>query len=207
MNIENINDLEFLFRKKGIDIRNTISSASQIILYGSRASGVSDADSDYDLLFIGQGESIKENGIDLSWIEKSKLDTKEWLESELAVHIAKYGRWLKGKDNWRTKARITESTVEKKKTKIKNYVESLRNRFEKLSFPFQNKYVIKVRRDVQRLFLLLKNEPIPPKQVLDNEWKENKHLRKRVLEYISKELLDSNDSKKLFDYFREMEAT
>ncbi|MDZ7693646.1 MAG: hypothetical protein U5K69_21430 [Balneolaceae bacterium] len=207
MQIENIRDLENLFKKKGIDIKDATFRASEIILYGSRAIGVNDTESDYDFLFVGEGEPIKKNGIDLSWIKKSELNTKQWLESELAIHIAKYGRWLKGKDKWKTKVRITESTLQKKRAKINNYVESLRNKFEKLSPAFQKKYITKVRRDVQRLFLLKKNQPVPPKQVLDKEWKGNKYIRKRVLEFISKEILDSNDSKKLFDYFRNIEAT
>src|SRR6516162_4429065 len=81
--------------------------ASQIILFGSRAAGVAGHDSDWDLLLVGEGHAVRSRELDIVWIRPAMIRSESWLGSELASHVAVYGRWLLGPDDWRYEVRIS----------------------------------------------------------------------------------------------------
>jgi hypothetical protein len=146
------------------------ASATEIILFGSTGCGLSTVDSDIDLLCVGAGERIRSERLDLKWIAPATLRSRRWLDSELATHIASFGIWLHGLDNWSSSTRITTTTLDFKRRLIFGRLRGLRYRWNLLARPYQRKHVTKIRRDLQRLALLATGEAVPPTPVLDFFW-------------------------------------
>jgi Nucleotidyltransferase domain len=156
--------------RQGISWDDVCSSASQIILYGSTACGLSTSQSDIDLLCIGSGERMRSKQLDIKWISRGTLHTRQWLHSELASHIGTFGKWLQGTDDWSSYAQITTRTVDFKRRLISGRLTGLRKRWDLLGPSYRRKHVAKLRRDLQRLYLLTMNIAVPPTPVLDYLW-------------------------------------
>lgn len=154
-----------------------LDRCEQVILFGSRAANVHGPDADYDLLCVMRPnraldllQSRITVGIDLLWISPERLQQAEWLGSELAQHIARYGRWLHGENTWGHAVFPSEQAVLKKSEQIKERIEALVPRWERLLPSYRRKYSRLVRRDLQRLHLLTIGEAVPPTPLLDREW-------------------------------------
>src|SRR5687767_14264120 len=80
----------------GLDPTPLFRQASEIIVFGSRAVGVHSRDSDLDVLVVGGVGKLKGKGLDMIRVAPDHVKTPEWLESELAAHVASYGVWLSG---------------------------------------------------------------------------------------------------------------
>jgi predicted nucleotidyltransferase len=157
-------------RNRGMAWSKLCSSATQVILFGSTGCGLSTADSDIDLLCVGAGERVRSRHLDIKWITLEKLQSQQWLHSELASHIASFGKWLHGTDDWSDRVQITSQTLNFKRRLISGRITGLRTRWDLLAPPYRRKHVAKVRRDLQRLALLASGEAVPPTPVLDFFW-------------------------------------
>jgi predicted nucleotidyltransferase len=151
----------------------------QIVLFGSRAANVHAPDSDYDLLCIVRDQEVVSRedhratpGIDLVWISQSRLHTPEWLGSELAQHIARYGRWLHGENDWSHLVFSSRQAVNKKAAQIRARIEALMPRWDRFLPSYRRKYSRLVRRDLQRLQMLARGDAVPPSPVLDQQWQQ-----------------------------------
>lgn len=51
--------------------------ALEIVVFGSRACGVAKADSDWDVLCVGTGESVRAGLVDLIWLEAEQMERME----------------------------------------------------------------------------------------------------------------------------------
>src|SRR5438552_6331351 len=76
------------------------SQATQIIVFGSFALSTATESSDLDILCIGEGERIRSPELHLIWVSSRRITSAEWRSSELATHVATYGKWIKGENNW-----------------------------------------------------------------------------------------------------------
>jgi len=150
----------------------------EIVVFGSRAAGMSRRASDLDILAVGNHASrVKRFGIDLISIPATDLASPTWLGSELAGHISRYGLWLKGSGAWREDVFVGHEAAAQKERRLVSLVRSVKHSWAKLHPAFQLKYRVTVRRELQRLALLRAAIPIPPTRVLDLEWRHRKSGR------------------------------
>ena len=102
-------------RIRAIGVEEFVECASEVVVFGSVAMGLQKTDSDVDLLcFSDRHYKRKSNFLDLIIVPRQCSQDAEWLESELATHVARYGRWIKGAGAWKEKARIGREVVEHK---------------------------------------------------------------------------------------------
>jgi len=164
---------------------STLSSG--IIIFGSYAIGCENRDSDVDILFIGKGRRIKTKKLDFIWVHPDKIYKNSWLGSELAHHIAKYGLWLKGDDEWRRHTFISKTAITRKKERIYNNLIHIFLKRHNLYPKSLKRLFLKIYIDFYRLWLLEHNIAIPPKQYLLSE----------VISYQGNIILEITDNKYL----------
>lgn len=177
--------------RDGRDIAH-LNRAREVVVFGSYASGLNTSESDIDVLCIGSGPRLKSRTLDLSWVPEDRLEGKEWLGSELAGHIATFGVWVRGDGSWRHSVFGGTPAIERKTKRIISISRTANHFWTKLHSTFQNQYDISIRRELQRLELLLNNFQIPPTKVLDDEWRHGKRagvlkLRNSIAELRSYE--------------------
>jgi hypothetical protein len=166
----------------GLEWADLLSRTEQIILFGSRAAGVERQDSDFDLLCVGTGRQVKRRELDVVWVEPARLRSREWLGSELAGHVARYGRWLKGEPDWVGSVWRSREALESKRERIQYRLEALAECVERLAPPYQRKYLVLLRRDLQRYECLHEGIVIPPTAHLDSAWQQVGNPEGRILE-------------------------
>jgi predicted nucleotidyltransferase len=88
--------LDAALRDAGISWAELEERASEVVLFGSRASGVATAESDWDLLLVGRGRRLHTDAMDLIWVTPDRLCNPQWLGSELANHVVAYGFMVAG---------------------------------------------------------------------------------------------------------------
>ncbi len=144
--------------------------ALAIALFGSRAGGCARPASDWDLLCVGSGSPRRLSGVDLVWIEPGSVEAATWLGGDLAGHVAAHGVWLHGAPPWRLEDVSFTLAARRKEERIARRIGSIAQIWELWRAPYRQKHAVRLRRDVQRLHLLLQRIPIPPTAVLDAAW-------------------------------------
>jgi hypothetical protein len=143
-----------------------LRSARQVVLFGSRAAGCAAASSDWDLLLVDGVNIPRIRGFDLVQVSGHR-----WKASELATHVAQHGLWLKGEPPARWHFDFERSALRKRHI-VWVRLRALRSGWSRLSLPRKQKQFAILRRDMQRLALLEHHQPIPPRQLLDEEWRQ-----------------------------------
>jgi hypothetical protein len=146
-------------------------AASQIIVFGSRAAGVASPSSDLDILCVGKGQSSSGRALDLVWIDEGTLASAGWLQSELAGHVAFYGRWLRGSPDWKSQVKCGQLAAERKALRIASRIRAMERGWGLLSGRQREEHCTLLRRDLQRHALLARGQPVPPGPVLDRAWR------------------------------------
>lgn len=165
---------------EGISWSSLILTADQIVLFGSTAMGLEEKDSDIDLLCVGAGRRTKSRTLDIKWVSREKLFSDRWLCSELATHIAAFGVWLYGTDDWSEKARVTEETVVWKRRLLTGRSKMMASSWRLLDKSYRLKHAVKLRRDLQRLEILKARHPVVPTPLLDFLWRDVLDKRARI---------------------------
>jgi hypothetical protein len=100
---------------------------------------------------------------------EATLQKSGWLHSELASHVGHYGVLVKGDLDldWCCAAKLTDQAVEAKRRRVAAFMRCLPHSWANLEDGFRIKYSVKVRREMQRLLLLERGDPIPPTYMLD----------------------------------------
>ena len=149
---------------------NLIASARDVILFGSHASQCASRSSDVDLLCVGYGKRIKSKSLDIIWITPDALRQRRWLGSELAGHIAAFGRCLRGNFEWSESVFVSGESIVRKRNQVQSRMRAFRHFESQLSEPRRNRYFARWRRDVQRLSCLLRGRFVPASAALDADW-------------------------------------
>jgi len=120
MNKGVLRDLNLALLGAGLKLDDLETRSSEVVLFGSRSTHTENEGSDWDILCVGNGERFKDSMIDIVWIRPDKLFSPEWLGSELAGHVSKYGQWLKGEGKWRTRVFVSriQRGIRSKKLKL-----------------------------------------------------------------------------------------
>jgi predicted nucleotidyltransferase len=171
------------FRRAGLDWAHLQESAREVVVFGSHAAGVNRKGSDMDVLVVEDAAQMKNarlevrsraqmkrGGLDLVRMSAAEIESAEWLGSELASHIAVYGLWLIGPDEWRDRVQISTNAGDKKERHLLSLARSVDAHWWRLHPCFHQKYRSTIRRELQRLLLLRNAIPIPPTRILDFNW-------------------------------------
>lgn len=154
----------------GHDLQKLLSECQELVLFGSRAAGLEGPDSDWNLLCVGYGKTRRTKHVDLVWVRPEDLTDPEWLGTELAAHVAKYGRWIKGEGRWRAESYVSEASLERKRRAIRIRLRVLWRHQDELPARLRAKYVDKLRLNVVRCWFLAQGKPSPPRQILEEHW-------------------------------------
>ena len=161
------------------------SEASEVVVFGSRAAGVNGPDSDLDLLVITpRMDRIYAAGLDFVLLLPEDATGMFWCGSELASHISQYGKWLKGSVEWRQNVRISRRAVLRKRQRVTGAAVNAFERWSRLHPVFQTRYSVTLRRELQRLDLLMRQIPITPTPMLDAEWQAGLTSTERLLSLL-----------------------
>lgn len=156
----------------GLSWEGLLRDSAAVVLFGSRAAGVAHERSDWDLLCVGEGRTRRTRQIDLIWLTPEELHSHTWLMSELAGHIAHYGRWLVGTPDWAGHVEIGRDACLDKRIRIARRVAVWERFWPRCSPRLRLRYARLLRRNLQRHALLLAGEPVPPSAILDQAWRE-----------------------------------
>jgi hypothetical protein len=154
-----------------LTFEDLLRSASEVILFGSRAAGLDRQTSDWDVLCIGAGKPRATQHIDLLWLSPSEQTRPEWLSSELAGHVAQWGQWLHGSPDWIEHVRPGNHAVAQKSRRIAARAAALARTWHALTLAHQHKHLSLLRRDLQRHLLLQRRAPVPPNVLLDADFR------------------------------------
>lgn len=158
-------------RKAGLTLPHYFDEASEVIIFGSMSAELERPDSDIDVLCIGGRDyKFKSKLLDLIVVPLQATKDRDWLQSELATHVGRYGVWIKGKPQWARDVRIGPKAINHKCRRVSAFMNSLQISWFRLDGCFRIKYSVKLRREAQRLILLEQGIPVPPTRILDDSW-------------------------------------
>lgn len=141
-----------------------------VILFGSRACGCHTSRSDFDVLCVGSGTCSIDQSLDVIWVNRSRIESAEWLGSELAGHVAKYGCVLAGKADWFQSTFVSDTAICRKTHAVATRIKVLGGMCELFSDARTQAYGSRIRHDIQRLRLLMLGASVPPSAFLDEDW-------------------------------------
>jgi hypothetical protein len=119
---------------------------------------------------VGPGQAERWRDLDLVVVSPERVHSAEWLGSELASHVAHYGVWLKGAGAWREEVRISRRAIERKVHRLHLKASTHARLFSGSNSRRALKHRAGLRRDLQRLEAMLRDEPVPPTPMLDEAW-------------------------------------
>jgi len=163
--------VEKRLRASGLRLDQLKKACEQIIVFGSMTIE-GKRGSDLDLLCIGHGQRVKNPCVDLVWRCPDRIKKQGWLGSELANHVAHYGKWLHGLDNWSKSVFISHRAIRLKRRSIRSRARALERWWQKLRPEYKAKHVLKLRRDLQRLAMLVRRRAVEPSPLLDEHWRD-----------------------------------
>jgi len=159
-------------RRNDIDWNDLKRCCDQIILFGSSTLTSFRSPSDIDLLCVGEGARLKRREVDLVWISMPAIRSQAWLGSELANHVARFGIWLHGSDDWSHRVFVSARAINRKHRSIIARRRGLERLWRTLRSEYREKHLLKLRRDIQRLWMLNASTPVEPAPLLDRRWQE-----------------------------------
>jgi len=168
------------------DVRSSgcdISMATGVIVFGSRAAGCHNDHSDLDLLCIGSGREHRSRFLDVVWRSPAELEKSEWLGSELAGHISKYGRVITGGSEWFDATVVSATAIARKERAVRLRARALQCFVSQLSPLRRDAAITRFRRDIQRYLMLQAGDSIPPSSLLDCSWESDRAMREEVVCY------------------------
>jgi hypothetical protein len=168
-------DPEFaqLLVEASIDLDEIIARGGSAWIFGSRASACARAKSDWDLLIVdahpwrhqSRQRGPSRSRLDLVYVDSDVF--QRWCGSELASHVATYGKALA--TGHRIVPRPTEAAS--RKQRVVRQRAAFLDRLWGLLRPSQRaNEVVRVRRDAQRAWHLTNGLAVPPTAYLDDQW-------------------------------------
>lgn len=175
--------LHNLISNSGMTYEKVISASTEVVIFGSRAVGMHRPDSDLDVLLVDANMGRpRVAGIDFVVLRSEELANSRWLGSELASHIAAYGKWIKGCGSWRHQVHISDRAAMRKEARIVGLLMCAPKWWSKLHPVFHTKYKLTIRRELQRLDLMRQKIPVPPTRTLDSDWDRHPSARDYLVE-------------------------
>ncbi len=168
MSINRFAGLQSNLSKVGRDFDSVVRSSKAIFLFGSRAMDVATDKSDWDLLCISNDRSIRSQHVDLVCVAPGRARSVNWLGSELASHVSRFGYLLHGDSSWMERVAISDRAICKKREKIARRISIVHPWWNDFTFEVKQKHFRLLRNDISRLNYLIKRQPIPPTSLLES---------------------------------------
>jgi|GEM_PF-3304821 len=151
---------------EGLTLDTLFAASDEVVIFGSRAAGCAASDSDIDILVFGEGLRLKSERLDLVCIPARLAGSPEWLDSELAGHVAAHGVWIHGQRRWTPRLGSASSVARKRSLIAAEYGATMR-RWQALAPWARAKHLTSVLRNLQRLAILDRGGAVPPTPVLE----------------------------------------
>lgn len=162
-------DLRAELALRGASLEAILDSCEDVVVFGSRATNPR-LNSDWDVVCIGNGNLPRLHDFDFVSVSRKSRKWDAFLRSELAHHVAAYGKWIKGTGKWSHELKTLEDAIPQKSGKLRVRLRALQNVWPVLNAGFRQKWARLIRRDLQRLVLLHQNQATPPSRELDAEY-------------------------------------
>ena len=153
---------------EGLSLDALFAISEEVVIFGSRAAGCAGDDSDLDILLFGEGPRLRNERVDLVWVPARLARSGDWLDSELAGHVAAHGVWIRGRRQWAPRLG-SPSSVARKRSLIAAEFAATTRRWDALAPWAQRKHLTAVLRNLQRLEVLERGGAVPPTPVLAAE--------------------------------------
>ena len=157
----------------GLSWAELTRQASDVLLFGSRASGWSHEGSDWDVLCVGHGPTRPRSRVDIVWVGPRTSRSLHWLGSELASHVLAFGRPLQGDCAWARDVRLSPRAVQGKRRRVMARISSLERLWPCVRLGFKERHGRLLRREIQRACLMDQGAPVPPAGQLDAMWSDD----------------------------------
>jgi hypothetical protein len=142
-------------------------------LFGSRAAGCAMSQSDWDIVILSPlattSSHSNHGNVDLVIVKWSSDAARSWLASELAVHVAEYGRIIAGAEERDWSVDRVEAYRSKLK-RIRSRAVAVAGAWNNLSAMHRARWALAIRRDIQRTVSLGVCGSVPPTFILDQAW-------------------------------------
>jgi hypothetical protein len=163
-------ELAHLLAEASIDLAAILTRGGSAWMFGSRATRCARADSDWDILIVGSERGLahelpRRSRLDLVYVDTQ--DFSMWCGSELASHVAVYGRPISVAH--KIIARPTEAAPRKQRV-VQERAASLARLWILLQPAQREREVLRLRRDAQRAWHLTMSLAVPPTAMLDEQW-------------------------------------
>jgi predicted nucleotidyltransferase len=188
------------------------NQSEQVVIFGSYAAGIQNPESDIDILFVTTEKRLKTKYLDFVCLQPERVNLKTWLGSELANHIAAYGIWIKGNDDWKSRVFLSKSALERKKIIILNRLTHLWIKNATISKDLMLKLFNDVVLDSYRLVQMSEGFPVPPNKILvDRFLRDSRNILNEIIktEYLGKvgdvffdELFNNHNRELLHNHIR-----
>jgi predicted nucleotidyltransferase len=145
-----------------------LQSSSDLVVFGSRASGLQRHNSDLDVLIVGEKRARKRIGsLDLIFVPEYQVQTLAYKHTELFRHIEAYGISLMH-DQTLIAAVYDDYAALRKRLRLEALSAKVVSVWDILTDGLRLKYLTKLRREVQRYRILERGLAVPPTAQLDS---------------------------------------
>lgn len=173
-------------RDAHVDVAAIAAGGGGVWCFGSRAAGCARDDSDWDVLVVTRAPvlelRIRRAQLDLVNVRFDELNT--WASTELAAHVATHGVRI---DHGRelTLRSAPSAAAPRKCVVVDGRAKMLNALWTGLQPEQRRRETVRLRRDLQRAWLLTQGAAIPPTAVLEREWQSLSHrARAAILGFI-----------------------
>jgi predicted nucleotidyltransferase len=165
-------------------LEDLLSASADVIVFGSRSTGLERVDSDLDILAVGPMKLKKKHGlIDLICVSESDANSLAWQHSEIFRHIEAYGISLMH-DRALINAVVDKHAANRKRHRVESLIPKLLDNWDSLNDGYKAKYLTKMRREFQRYQLLDSGLPVPPTAYLDSQIESQRESENKLEELI-----------------------
>jgi predicted nucleotidyltransferase len=161
-------EVKSILSSEGLSLDELTRSSLDVIVFGSRASGLQRDGSDLDVMVVGKARGHRKMGhLDLIFVPEYELNTSFRRRSELFRHVEEFGVSLMHNRMLVTSIR-DDHAAERKLARLRAQIDRALPLWEIFTERIRLKYLVKFRREAQRYRLLQSGAAVPPTAQLDS---------------------------------------
>lgn len=154
-----------------VDIAAVAADGGGVWCFGSRAAGCARAESDWDVIVVTRASALEHRTrrapLDIVSVRLDELDA--WASTELAAHVATYGVRIDPGRTLELRA-VPAAAAPRKCSVVGGRSRTLDMLWTGLQPAQRRRETLRLRRDLQRAWLLTRGAAIPPTAILEDAW-------------------------------------